>query len=84
MDMHPTSDEAARRRTRDLVIRSYLEGALGLFGVFLIAAVMAPWLFNVRNDAAVIAAVLLWIGCPVLLFLLGSRVAGRWRRASQG
>ncbi len=82
--MHPTSDEAARRRTRDLLVRSYLESALGLAGVFLVAAELAPWLFNVRNDAAVIAAVLLWICCPVLLFLLGSRVAGRWRRANQG
>ncbi len=65
---------------RGLLIRSFLEGALGLFGIFLLAAVAAPTLFNIRNDVAVIAAVLVWIACPALLLLLGWRINGLWRR----
>ncbi len=67
-----------RRRTL-LVVRIFLEAALGGLGVFLLAAIAAPRLFDLHNNLAVIAAVLIWIACPVLLFLLVSDIAVRLR-----
>ena len=69
-----------RRRGRTLlVIRIFLEAVLGGLGVFLLAAVAAPRLFDLHNNLAVIAAVLIWIACPVLLFLLVSDIITRLR-----
>ena len=66
-----------RRGGTLLVIRIFLEAVLGGLGVFLLAAVAAPRLFDLHNNLAVIAAVLTWIACPVLLFLLASDIAAR-------
>ena len=74
-------------RSRDLrafAIRAFFESVLGLIGVFVLAAVAAPALFNIRNNLAVAAAVLVWIVCPVLLYLLANHVVGGWRRLKQG
>ncbi len=68
-----------RRGVTLLVIRIFLETVLGGLGVFLLAAVAAPRLFDLHNNLAVIAAVLVWIACPVLLFLLVSDIAARLR-----
>ena len=73
--------EGEPRPTHGLIVRTFLESALGLLGLFLLAAVVAPMLFDIRNNFAVIAGVLVWIACPVLLLLLVWRVAGRWRRS---
>ena len=62
-----------------LVIRIFLEAVLGGLGVFLLAAVAAPRLFDLHNNLALAGAVLIWIACPVLLFLLVSDIAERIR-----
>ena len=83
MTSEPDIDPQSRQR-RDLLVRSFLEIALGLVGIFILAAVIAPDLFNVRNDLAVLLAVLVWIACPVLALLLAWRTAARWRRGNGG
>ncbi len=71
--------EQRGRGRRLLVIRIFLEAVLGGLGLFVLAAVVAPRLFNLHNNLALIAAVLVWIACPVLLFLLGGDIAHRIR-----
>ena len=67
-----------------LLIRIFLEAVLGGLGVFLLAAVAAPRLFDMHSNLALLAAVLIWIACPVLLFLLFTDIAERLRRPRGG
>jgi hypothetical protein len=62
-----------------LVIRIFLEAVLGGLGLFLLAAVVAPRLFNMQNNLSLVAAILVWIACPVLFFLLAGDIAHRLR-----
>ncbi len=82
----PTDSEPAerRRRLRTFAIRAFFEAALGLIAVFVLAAMAGPALFNQHSDLALIGAILVWLACPVLLFLLAHHVAGRWRSLNSG
>ena len=71
--------EPRGRRSKLLVIRIFLEAVLGGLGLFLLAAVVAPRLFNLHNNLALIGAGVVWIACPVLLFLLAGDIAHRLR-----
>jgi hypothetical protein len=62
-----------------LVIRIFLEAVLGGLGLFVLAAIVAPRLFNLHSNLSLVAAVLVWIACPVLLFLLAGDIAARLR-----
>jgi hypothetical protein len=74
-----------RRQGRTLLaIRIFLEAIFGALGIFLLAAVAAPRLFNLHTNLALLAAVLAWIACPVLGFLLAADVAAQIRRFRRG
>lgn len=72
-------DPRKGRRTW-LAIRIFLEAILGTLAIFLLAAVAAPRLFDLHNNLALAAAVIIWIACPVLGFLLATDLAARLRR----
>ncbi len=72
--------EPRGRNGKFLAIRIFLEAVLGALGIFLLAAVAAPRLFDIHNNLAVAAAVLTWIACPVLGFLLLADLAKRFRQ----
>ncbi len=76
--------EPRRGRRIGLLIRLFLEAVLGGLVIFGLAAVLAPRLFDIRNNLAVLGAVLVWIACPILLFLLVSDLAARLRRLRRG
>ena len=83
--MQGTADiDAERRRPRVLLLRLFLELSLGAIGILALAAIAGPRLFDMHNDLAVGAAVLVWLSCPVLTFLLGSDAARLWRRITGG
>ncbi len=63
-----------------LVIRIFLEAVLGALGVFVLAAVVGPRLFDLHNNLALVAAVVVWIACPVLLFLVAADIAEQLRK----
>lgn len=66
---------------RLLIVRVFLEAVLGGLGIFILAAVAAPRLFDMHNNLALAGAVLIWIACPVLLYLLVWDIAARLRRS---
>jgi hypothetical protein len=72
--------DAQRKRPLGLLLRLFLELALGAIGILALAAIAGPRLWNMQGDFAVIGAILVWLSCPVLLFLLGSDAARLWRR----
>ena len=78
--------ESARRslRLRVFAIRTFFEVAFGLIGVFVLATMAAPALFNLHSNLSLIGAVIVWLLCPALLYLLASHVGGRWRHLNQG
>ena len=76
------SIERTQRGARGLLIRIFLEAVLGGLGVFILAAVLGPRLFDMHNNLALVGAVLVWIACPVLVVLLIADIAERLRRRS--
>ncbi len=69
--------EPAQRGAKRLIVRVFLEAVFGGLGVFLLAAVLAPRLFDMHNNLALLGAIVVWIACPVLLFLLVADIAER-------
>jgi hypothetical protein len=83
--MQGASDfDPQRRRPLILVARLFFELGLGSIGILALAAVAGPRLWNMQGDLSVIAAILVWLSCPVLLFILGSHAARLWRRINGG
>ncbi|HEY3813262.1 MAG TPA: hypothetical protein VGL66_08535 [Caulobacteraceae bacterium] len=56
---------------RGLIVRLFIKTVAGLALVFVIAAIAAPRLFDTHDDLMTIAAFVLWIACPLLLFFVG-------------
>ena len=80
-----TSDtDAQRRRPIGLLLRLFLELSLGAIGIFALATIAGPRLFDMHDNLALVAAVLVWLACPVLLYLLGADAARLWRRINGG
>lgn len=77
-DQSETSTSA--RRIRSGVIRIFLKGVPGAVAVFVIAAIVAPALFDQRNDLMAAAAFGLWLLCPLIVFLVGFEVFAEWKR----
>ncbi len=83
--MQDTSDtEAQPRRRLGLLLRLFFELSLGAIGILALAAIAGPRLFDMHDDLALIAAILVWLSCPVLTFLLGADAARLWRRINGG
>ncbi len=82
--MRSGSDAAPATPRRWPIIRLFLEAAVGLLVVFALAAIAGPRLFDIHNNLAVIGAVLVWLACPVLLFLLALDLRARWRNLDGG
>ncbi len=79
--MRAVSDDTAGSRPRRWsLILMFLEAAIGLLVVFALAVIAGPRLFNIHNNLTVVAAVVVWLACPVLLFLLILDLAARWRK----
>ena len=76
--------EGQRRQALWLLLRLFLELTLGSIGIFALAAIAGPRLFDLHDNLALIGAILVWLSCPVLLFLLGSDLARLWRRINGG
>jgi hypothetical protein len=77
--------DGQRRSSRSfLLLRLFFELSLGAIGILALAAIAGPRLFDMHDNLALIAAVLVWLSCPVLLFLLGSDAARLWRRITRG
>jgi hypothetical protein len=72
--------ETQQRNPRGLLLRLFLELSLGAIAILALATIAAPRLFDLHNDPALIASILVWLSCPVLLYLLGADAARLWRR----
>jgi uncharacterized membrane protein (GlpM family) len=71
------------RRIRSGVIRIFLKVVPGAVAVFVIAAIVAPALFDQRNDLMAAAAFGLWLLCPLIVFLVGCEVFAEWKRMTR-
>ncbi len=79
-----TDIDAQPRRRLGLMLRLFLELMLGSIGVFALATIAGPKLFDMHDNLALAAAVLVWLACPVLLYALGADAARLWRRINGG
>jgi hypothetical protein len=70
-------------RLRMLVARLFLKAVAGLALVFVIAAIVAPRLFDTHDDLMTILAFVLWIACPLLLFFVGWEVLAEVRKIDE-
>jgi hypothetical protein len=69
--MQERTDLNSDRKFRDAVVRTFLKGVSGAVAVFVLAAIVAPWLFDSRENVKVATAFGLWLVCPLLVFLIG-------------
>jgi hypothetical protein len=76
--------DSQRRRPLGLLLRLFFELSLGSIGVLALATIAGPRLFDMQGDFAVIGAILVWLSCPVLIFILGAHGARLWRRINGG
>ncbi len=77
--------DSPRKRTRSERLRMFVAGllikaVLGLLLVFVIAAIVAPRLFDTHDDLMTILAFGLWIACPLALFFLGWELLVEFRK----
>jgi hypothetical protein len=81
MNMPERSDPlTAARRIRNGLVGMFLKGVLGLAAVFVIAAVLAPWLFDQRDTLETVVAFGLWLACPLVAFLVGFELWADWKK----
>jgi hypothetical protein len=74
---------SSARDPRGLVIRLFLKSVIGLALVFALATIVAPALFDRRDDLMVAAAFALWLACPLILFLVGFEVFADLKKFSR-
>ena len=83
--MNSASDtDAQPRRQLGLMLRLFLELSFGGIGIFALATIAGPRLFDMHDNLALAGAVLVWLACPVLLYVLGADAARLWRRINGG
>jgi uncharacterized membrane protein len=75
-----SKDASAPRDPRGVIVRMFLKSVIGGAAAFVLAAVLAPRFFDMRDDLMVAAAFAAWLACPLLIFLVGWDVVADWRR----
>ncbi len=76
--------EPRNRGGKLFAIRIFLEITLGGLAVFVLAAMVGPWLFDMHDNLALAGAVAVWMACPVLVFMLAADVVRLLKRPKGG